>query len=143
MRAANQQTAAGDQRSTKAFSITKWPREAWLPSAKPCARNIARRSSSMLGLPQSITRSVSISSGDLIERFKPTHDLDATSEPLEQYNCGLRKRAEQTNCSPAPGLGSMIVLRECDDLHARSPRPPMHRRVLEMMSETPVLSADG
>ena len=51
------------QRSTNAFSITKWPGVLWLPSRKPRPSNIWRNSSSMPGLPHIMMRSVSISSG--------------------------------------------------------------------------------
>jgi hypothetical protein len=53
----------GTQRSTNAFSITKWPGSLWLPSRKPRISNIWRSSSSMPGLPHIMMRSPSIFSG--------------------------------------------------------------------------------
>ncbi len=51
------------QRSTNAFSITKWPGVLSLPSMKPPDSNICFSSSSIPGLPHIMTRSVSILSG--------------------------------------------------------------------------------
>jgi hypothetical protein len=51
------------QRSTNAFSMTKWPGSLWLPSRKPRASKVWRSSSSMPGLPHIMMRSVSMSSG--------------------------------------------------------------------------------
>src|SRR5262249_380921 len=49
------------QRSTNAFSITKWPGSLLEPSRKPRALNISLSSSSIAGLPHIMTRAVSIS----------------------------------------------------------------------------------
>src|SRR4029453_415099 len=56
-------TARSSQRSTNAFSITKWPGVLWLPSRKPPDSNICLSSSSIPGLPHIMMRSVSILSG--------------------------------------------------------------------------------
>src|SRR5206468_7416276 len=54
---------ARPQRSTNAFSITKWPGVLWLPSRKPPDSNICFNSSSIPGLPHIMMRSVSMLSG--------------------------------------------------------------------------------
>src|SRR5687768_13271821 len=53
---------SGFQRSTNAFSITKWPGALWFPSLKERSANTVCKSDSMCGLPHSMTRSFSGSS---------------------------------------------------------------------------------